>query len=145
MRGDAVVWLPAQSEPPGPGGRFWGWQAGIGAAPFTHHGYVSTQLLADVSFGFLYGKGLKLDTAQQSRRPFGTFALRLANSIHLIGPLDLVAKVGLAIPWLRPNFVYTDETDSAVRVHRPEFLIGEAGLGLSMDLGARREKRLGAP
>jgi hypothetical protein len=140
-RVESALWLPSQSEQLGPGGRFWAWQAGVGIYPFTHDGLVRTQLLTGLDWGFMYGTGTGVDFTQSARRPFGEFALRVANSFGLVGPFDVVAQAGLAVPWLRPSFVYLDPSGSAVYVHRPERVLVEAGVGLAWRLGARSEQR----
>jgi hypothetical protein len=145
LRLESAWWLPSQSQHPGPGGRFWAWQAGIGCYPFTHDGPVRTQLLAGLDFGNLFGNGTGLEFAQTTRRPYGEVALRLANTIVLFGPVDLVLQTGIAVPWLRPGFVYLDPSGTSVRVHRPEPLIVEAGLGLAWRMGASHTQAGGAP
>lgn len=145
LRLEAALWLPSESNQPGPGGRFWAWQAGLACYPFTHHGPVRTQLLAGLNFGHLYGSGTGLDFTQTVRRPYGEAALRLANAIGLFGPVDLVVQAGIAVPWLRPGFVYLEPSGTAVRVHRPEPLIVEAGLGLAWRWGSNRAPAGAAP
>jgi hypothetical protein len=136
LRIEATVWAPTSNSKSGPGGRFWAWHAGMGVCPGAYAGAIRAQLFIGLQVGFLYGSGNGLDSNQKARQPYGEAEIRAMNAIPLVGPLELVALAGLAIPWIRPGFVYLDPSGSSIHVHRPEAIIIEAGFGLMWQMGS---------
>ncbi len=136
LRLDTTFWFPGRSEPAGPGGKFWAWQAGAGLCPAVMTTAAARgQVCAAVEAGAIHGTGLGLDYSSSATKPYGEGAAHALLVFPLFGPVMGFIDFGAAIPWLRPRFVYLDRSGAPVEVHRPQAAIPFGGLGIAVGQG----------
>lgn len=129
-RFEASLWLPKSSQP-GPGGRFWAWHTGVALCPNLNNSErLRVALCGGAQLGLIHARGVNLEDAQSTHRPYGQVEARMILSIPLGGSLALSPHLAFAVPFLRPRFVYLDATDSSLEVHRPSSAVLMAGVGL---------------
>jgi len=139
LRLDSTYWFPGSSEPAGPGGRFWAWQAGAGLCPaMMKTTTVQGALCAKVEGGAIRGTGLGLDYHESATKPYGAGEAYAMFSFPLFGTLAGFVQFGVAVPWLRPRFVYLDASSSPVEIHRPHAAIVFGGFGVEFGSGRAR-------
>jgi hypothetical protein len=132
-----TVWLPRSSDSSGPGGEFWGWQAGAGLCPSVMTtSTVRAAVCVKVAAGAIHGTGLGLDYHHSATRPYGAAEAQAILSFPIVGALAGFVELGVAVPWLRPRFVYhLDSTGASVEVHRPHAVIPIGGIGIELGGG----------
>ncbi len=126
------VWAPRESDASDHGGRFWGWHLGPGLCLdlSSSAGGRGTWICGGAQLGMIHGQGKGLDDNVSVRRPYGHAEVSLGTAWPLGRGLALTARAGLAVPWVRPRFVYRGLAGVASEVHRPEVVVPLAGLGL---------------
>jgi hypothetical protein len=134
-RVEATVWFPKSRFPrsaePHPGGRFWAWHTGLDLCPNLNTSESPRMALcAGAQVGVIQATGLRLDNNESSLRPYGQAETRFVLSFPLGSIFALSAHIGLALPLIRPRFVYLDTVDSPHEVHQPNVAIFIGGLGL---------------
>lgn len=142
LRLETTFWFPDSASSPGPGGQFWAWEGGLGLCPSiasTRHVGVSGCL--EVVGAVIRGVGIGLYPSETATRPFGAGEASLHVRTPLSSQVAAVLGVGVALPWVRPRFVYEDATGTAIAVHRPHLLIPLASVGV--ELGSRPSARAG--
>jgi hypothetical protein len=140
VRADATLWFPTSAAPDGRGGEFWGWHAGLALCPaLIDTASLRGSLCAGGQAGAIRGTGLGLDYSESAIKPYGDVQARAVVSFPVWGSLALSIHVGLAVPWLRPRFVYhVDATDSSVEVYRPHAVAFLGGLGVTLPIVSQR-------
>lgn len=128
-----TFWLPQSSSSQGRGGQFWAWQAGLALCP-SLGGTESWRagVCLGTHLGILRGTGLGLAETQSATRMYGGADARALLAYPVTPSLALTAFLGIAVPWLRPRFIYYDTTDTAAEIHRPHAIQLLAGLGVEL-------------
>jgi hypothetical protein len=126
-----TFWLPQSSSSQGRGGQFWAWQAGLALCPSLGEAESwRAGLCLGTHLGILRGTGLGLDDTQSATRMYGGADARALLAYPVTSSLALTAFAGIAVPWLRPRFIYYDASDTTAEIHRPHALQLLAGLGV---------------
>lgn len=129
-RFEAAIWLP-RSTGPGPGGRFWAWHTGLALCPnLNTSDRLRLALCGGAQLGLVHATGANLSEAESLHRPYGHVETRMVLSIPLARTIALSAHVALAVPFLRPRFVYWDDRNFSHEVHQPNKVLLLGGLGL---------------
>lgn len=135
---EGTLWAPKTTQLAGPGGRFWAWHAGLDLCPsLMNSTNLWLSLCGGAQLGLIQASGLGLDYSQSARRPYAHLEAKLSMSTPVWNVIELTAQIGVAIPSLRPRFVYLDQRDAATEVHRPGEFLALAGLGLVWRSSAR--------
>jgi hypothetical protein len=141
----ATFWFPKSHVESDLGGQFWAWQAGAGYCPtLLEANGLSGGVCVGVQAGAIHGTGVGFEFSGAPTKPYGDVEAMAHAEIRLFGSLHAQIGLGLAIPWLRPRFVYFDDTDSTVEVHRPSAVVFLGNLGLAFRAAQPREAE-GAP
>jgi hypothetical protein len=139
---DSTFWFPHSTILAGRGGEFWAWTAGAGVCPTVlASAYVAGTVCAGVEAGIIHGTGIGFPYVGSPTRPYGDVEVHARLSFPLWRPLAGFVQFGVAVPWVRPRFVYLDESDTSVEVYRPGAVVLFGGIGIEMlgDKGARQQ------
>lgn len=128
-----TFWLPQSSSSQGRGGQFWAWQTGLALCPSLGEpeGW-RAGLCLGTHLGILRGTGLGLYDTQSATRMYAGADARALLAYPVTTSLAVTAFAGIAVPWLRPRFIYYDASDTAFEIHRPNALQLLVGLGVEL-------------
>jgi hypothetical protein len=135
LRFDSTYWFPDSTVQAGRGGgEFWAWVGGVGVCPTViSREVVEGTVCAGVQAGVVHGTGIGLHPTGSPTRPYGDIDARARLSFPLLRPLLGFVELGVAVPWMRPRFVYSDQSDnSSVEVHRPSAVVFFGGIGVKL-------------
>ena len=138
VRVGSSFFFPNSTVDAGRGGDFWGWVAGVGVCPkVLGTSALDASICVGGRAGVIHGVGIGMTGFTGSpTKPYGDVETHARLSLPLYGSLAGFAQLGLAIPWLRPRFVYQDAADRPVEVHRPNAVALVAGVGVELRAGA---------
>jgi len=143
LRLDVTYWSPGDATQTNRGGRVWAWIAGASVCPdLLTQESVQAALCVGIQAGAMHGTGTGLDVNQTTSEPYSHGEARVVLAVPLLGPLAGTVHLGLAVPWLRPQFVYFDGLGARVGVFQPQPIVAFTGLGL--ELNRSRATRGGA-
>lgn len=127
-----TFWFP-DSQGTAPGGRFWAWVGSAGVCPsLLRARRFDLSGCFEVFAGAIRGVGLGLDQIEGATRPFGAGEVSAAVSVPISGRMSVYARVGVAVPWVRPRFIYVDQSGTSVVAYQPSAAIPMAGLGVEL-------------
>ena len=129
---EGTFWLPQTTVDEGRGGRFRAWHAGVSVCyePAARDAGFRPMICGGPQVGEMLGRGLGLDDNRRTRRVYAHGEARVAGVWTLGRSVALSAHVGLAAPWLRPRFVYRDDSGVSRQVHRPAAVVPIGGVGV---------------
>jgi hypothetical protein len=129
-----TLWPTADSREEGVGGRFRLWHAGLGVCPGWEGGDARLAICSGVQVGQLEGAGVGLSRAEEPRHIW-VHAHAVADlGVRLAGPLGVNVSAGIAVPFHRPDFVYTSAEGPVEQVHRPAPVVPIVGIGLEANV-----------
>jgi hypothetical protein len=133
---DSTFWFPNAAVLAGQGGEFWAWAAGAGACPtLVTAANIAGTVCVGAQAGVIHGTGVGLQHTGSPTKPYGDAEARARVSFPRSGPLGVFVQLGVAVPFLRPRFVYLDASSAPVEVYRPQAMILFGGIGMELRAG----------
>lgn len=146
IQGGASLYFP-QASKDRPGGEFWAWLADVALCPKvlvteTADGWICLGGRA----GGIHGSGLTAaginGSESQVTKPYGDAEAHAKLSFPVLGSMTVVAQLGVAVPWLRPRFIWTDAAaDTFEVVHQPKAAVFFAAVGFELQAHAKKRPR----
>jgi hypothetical protein len=135
LRLQSTYWFPDVHLREGRGGEFWSWVGGAALCPTVLRStFAEGSVCAGIQAGIMHGTGVGYNHTGSPNKPYGETTARFRLSFPFLRPLQGFVELGVAVPWLRPSFVYSLETTGAlVEVHRPHVLVFFGGIGLELN------------
>lgn len=132
LRLSVTLWPSVEEDVElGRGGRFSASHGGLAICPELTSGSVAgVGLCFGAEAGVLSAVGTGLAYTESPDRLLVQGEAAAQLWLHLGGPFLLEMQAGAAVPFIRPNFVYTDADGSAREVHQPWPVIPKGSIGL---------------
>lgn len=139
---DGAFFFPEATPAVGQGGELLASVAGAALCPRVFAtSAMEGSLCVGARAGIIHGIGLGMPNNTSSTRPYGDAEAHARLALPLLGSMAVFVQLGLAVPWVRPRFVYLDATATAVPVYRPQAAIFFASVGLGLRTGGNNHPR----